>query len=84
MKELRGWLASSQDPTQVANKVKGLILMASAGIIFVAAQFFHITLTANDILSLGTEAGTVAGALWAVYGAVLHIVTWAGSVKAQQ
>lgn len=83
MNELRGWLQSSQDPTAVANKVKGLILMASAGIIFVAAQFLHITLTANDVLSLATELGTIAGSIWAIYGAVLHLVTWLGSVKQQ-
>ena len=80
--ELRGWLQSSQDPTAVANKVKGTILAASAVLIFVAAQFFHITLTANDVVSLATEIGTVVGAMWAIYGAILHIVTWLGTKKA--
>lgn len=84
MNELRTWLQSSQDPTQVANKVKGVILALSAGIIFLAAQFCHITLTANDVVQLATEVGTIAGAIWAIYGAVLHLVTWLGSIKARQ
>lgn len=78
---LRTFLQSSQDPTAVGNKVKGIILAGSAIIIFGAAQLFHITLTANDMISLSTEVGTVAGAVWAIYGAILHIVTWLGTVK---
>lgn len=78
MNELKGWLQSSQDPTQVANKVKGLILMASALVILVAGQVFHITLTANDMVSLATEIGTIAGAVWAIYGCILNLVTWLG------
>lgn len=81
MNELKGWLQSSQDPTQVANKVKGLILMASALIILVAGQVFHITLTANDMVSLATEIGTIAGAVWTIYGCLLHLTTWLGTVK---
>lgn len=78
---LKGWLQSSQDPEQVANKVKGAILAASSIIIFGTAQLFHITLSANDIISLATESGTIAGAVWAIYGAILHLVSWLGSVK---
>lgn len=79
--QLKAWLQSSQDPTEVANKVKGAILLASSAIIFGAALFFHITLTANDILTLSTEVGGVAGGIWMIYGCVLNIVTWFGSVK---
>lgn len=82
--KLRGWLQSSQSPEEVANKVKGIILMASAAIIFVAAQVFHIQLGAGDIVSLATEIGTIVGAVWAIYGGILHLVTWLGSVKEQQ
>jgi len=46
-----------------------------------AAYFFHITLTANDIVTLATEIGTVIGSIWAVYGAVLNLVTWIGTVR---
>jgi hypothetical protein len=78
--ELKGWLQSSQDPTQIANKVKGVILLASSFIIFFVGHFFHITLTAEDVLSLGSELGAIAGLLWAVYGGILHFVTWWGTV----
>lgn len=83
-RKLYGAIASSQDPTEVANKVKGLILACSGIIIVVAGATFHITLTANDVISLAGEVSTIAGALWAVYGCILHLVTWLGTVKAQQ
>lgn len=78
---LAAWLQSSQDSTQVANKVKGAILAASSLIIFFGAQFFHIQLSANDVITLATEIGTLAGAIWAIYGCILHLTTWAGTVK---
>lgn len=81
MNQLPVWLQSSQDPTEVANKVKGAILVASSLIIFGAAQFFHLTLSANDIVSLATELGAVAGAVWTIYGFVLHAITWLGKSK---
>lgn len=79
--ELKSFLQSSQDPTEIANKVKGCILAASSLIIFFAAQLFHIQLGANDVITLASEIGTLAGAIWAIYGCVLHLVTWAGTVK---
>lgn len=82
MPELKNWLQSSQDPTQVANKVKGVVLAASALIIFFGAALFHITLSAGDVIALGTELGGVAGGVWAVYGGILHLVTWLGSKQA--
>ncbi len=83
-KVLHGWLASSQDATQVANKVKGLILFFSALIILFAQQAFHIQLAATDVGTLAEEVGTIAGAIWSIYGCFLHLVTWFGSVKVQQ
>jgi hypothetical protein len=82
MNQLQSWLSSSQgDGTTVANKVKGVILVASSFIIMGAAYLFHITLNANDIVSLATNIGAVAGGIWAVYGAVLNLVTWIGTVR---
>ena len=81
MNQLKSWLQSSQDPTQVANKVRGAILVASSLIIFAAAGLFHITLTANDVVSAATEIGGVAGAVWTIYGFILPVVTWFGTVK---
>lgn len=74
-------LQSSQDPTQVANKVKGAILLASSAIIFFAAIFFHVTLSANDVLTLASELGMIAGAIYTIYGCILHLVTWFGKLS---
>lgn len=79
--QLPVWLQSSQDPSAVANKVKGAILLASSAIIFFAAVLLHITLSATDIVTLSTELGGVAGAIWTIYGFVLHIITWISTVK---
>lgn len=79
MRQLYGAIASSQDPTEVANKVKGIILAGSSVTIFLAATFFHIALTPDNILSVATDVGTVSGAIWAVYGVYLHVVTWIGT-----
>lgn len=81
--ELRAFLQSSQDPTAIANKVKGAILAASFLVIFLAGNLLHITLTANDVLTLATELGSLAGAAWTIYGCILHLVTWLGTVQKQ-
>lgn len=81
MNQLQSWLQSSQDPEQVANKVKGVILGASAFIIAIAAAFFHITLSAQDVITLATDISMVAGAIWFIYGLILHGVTYFGRVR---
>ena len=73
MKKYRA-LTSSQNPEQIANKVKGAILLASSVVIFLAAKLFGITLSANDVTALTTEVGAVAGAVWVIYGSILHLV----------
>lgn len=80
-RQLYGAIASSQDPEQVANKVKGVILALSSIIILVAAQVFHITLSANDVVQLSGEIGAMAGALWAIYGVILNLVSFFGSKR---
>lgn len=81
--QLLGWLASSADPSgqTLATKVKGAILAFSSIIILVAAQLFHVQLSANDMISLATEIGAVAGAVGIVFGAIQHLTIWAGTVK---
>ncbi len=81
--QLRSFLQSSQDPTAIANKVKGAILAFSFLIIFAAGQVLHITLTANDVLTLATELGSLAGAAWTIYGCILHLVTFWGTIHNQ-
>lgn len=80
-RKLAGWAASSQNPEQVANKVKGVVLAASSVIIFFVAQLFNITLTAESIVELGTALGGLAGALWSAYGVLLHLITWFATVR---
>lgn len=81
MPNLKSWLQSSTDPQSVSNSVKGGVLAASSIIILIATQLFGITLTANDIASLATEIGVLAGGMWAGYGLVMKIVVWIGSHK---
>lgn len=71
-----GAITSSQDPEQIANSVKGIILAFSSIIILVAQQIFHIALSANDVISLGTEIGSVAGAVWLLYGLGLKALAY--------
>lgn len=78
-----GWLQSSTDPNTVSNTVRGAILAVSGIIIFATAQLFHIQLSANDVITLATEVGTLAGLLWGVYGAIQKLVVWLGAVKTQ-
>ncbi len=63
-----GAITSSQDPEQISNRIKGLTLACSSIIIFLASQFLHIKLDANDVVSLATELGMVAGAITTIYG----------------
>lgn len=81
MNQLQKWLQSSQDPTQVANKVKGVILMGSSVVIMGAAFLFHIHLSATDVVTLATEISGIAGAVWAIYGCILHLITFIGTVR---
>ena len=76
MNKKYGVLTSSQNPEEIANKVKGGILLSSSVIIFLAARFFGVTLNANDIVSLATEIGAVSGSVWVIYGFVLHAIAW--------
>ncbi len=69
-----GAITSSQNPDEIAMRIKGIILALSSIIIFTAGQIFHITLTANDVISLAGELGSLAGAVMTLYGAGLWIL----------
>lgn len=71
-----GVITSSQNPEEIANTVKGLVLAFSSIIILVAQHFFHLTLTSNDVVSFATEISVVAGAVWTIYGGVLKVLAW--------
>lgn len=69
-----GALTSSQNPDEIANKVKGIVLGTSSILILLASLLFHIQLSANDVITLATELGGVAGAIWTIYGFGLHAI----------
>ena|ERR1035437_8948061 len=69
-----GAITSSTNSEEIATRVKGIILGLSSVIILLAARFFHITLTANDIIALASELGSVAGAITLLYGAGMWVM----------
>ena len=69
-----GALTSSQNPEELANRVKGIILGLSGLIIFLGSQFFGIELKPEDVMELATQLSVIAGAVWAIYGAGLALV----------
>ena len=74
-----GAITSSQNPEEIATRIKGITLALSSVIIFFAAKFFGLTLTANDMLSLATQFGIIGGAIWTIYGAGMSL--WARFFK---
>ena len=75
------FFASSQNPTQVSTTVTGAIVACSTIIIALAAQFFHITLNATDVVSLGEGLGLMAGSVWFVVGLVHKVIQKFGKVN---
>jgi hypothetical protein len=68
------WLLnSSVDPENLSATISGLILSASAGIIFLAAHF-NIVLGADQVSALATQIGLAAGALWTLFGLIRKVV----------
>lgn len=75
-KRLAGWAASSGDPTEVSTRIKGIILALSSVIIFLAANFFNITLTSQDIVDFATQVSGIVGLTLTLYGSGLALVRW--------
>jgi len=71
-----GSLTSSQNPEELANRVKGIVLALSSIIIFGASQLFGISLDANDIVDIATKLGMVSGAIWSAYGGIIALVSY--------
>lgn len=78
---LKAWLASSQNPAEISNTVKGAVLTASAFIVFFAGHLLGVTLTVTDVTSIATELGGLAGAIWFFYGLLFKGVVYAGTKK---
>ena len=70
-----GSFTSSQNPEELSNRVKGVILALSSVIIFLGSKFFNITLTGDDVVSIATQISAVVGAVWTIYGAGLALVS---------
>lgn len=75
MQKKFGAITSSQNPEEIATRIKGITLALSSVIIFVAARFFNVTLTAPDMITLATEIGAIGGAVWTLYGTGMSL--WA-------
>jgi len=78
-----GALTSSQNPEEIANKVKGGVLMASSAVIFLASKFLGLEIGVSDMTELATVLGALSGAIWAVYGGFLHLIAIFYRVKNQ-
>lgn len=76
-----GVLTSSQNPEEIANKVKGAVLLSSSIVIFLVSKLSGIELTVNDMTDVATSLGAVAGAIWAIYGTILHLIAWFYEIK---
>jgi hypothetical protein len=76
-----GALTSSQNPEEIANTVKGLVLTLSGVITLFATHFFNLTLTPSDVLGLATGLGAGAGAVWTVYGLIMKLVVAVSAKK---
>lgn len=74
--QLKSWAQSSQDPTVVANTIKGLVLSGASLITYFTVTFFNITLSATDIANLATNLGLASGAILTVYGLIFKAVMW--------
>lgn len=80
---LPAYMASSVDTSAVSSRVSGAVLASSSIIIFLVAYVFKIQLTANDLISLSTQLGTIAGAIWTVKGFIIWIMTKFGKKTAE-
>lgn len=76
--QLASWLQSSQSPDQISHTVRGIVLSFSAFIILIGVSVFHVTLTSDNVAAFAADLGTLAGAIWTVYGIVMKAVMWLG------
>lgn len=81
---LAAWAASSSDATTVSNTIKGLVVAASSIIILAAGIYFHVQLSANDVLTFGTELGTTVGFIWFLAGLFLKGIHFVAKKKTVQ
>jgi len=83
MNEIRlaGWAASSSSPTEVSNRIKGIVMAGSSLVVLLGSRFFGLELTTENVMELSTQLGALGGAGWAVWGAVMALVRWVAKVR---
>ena len=69
-----GAFSSSQNPQEISNRVKGIVIALSSLIIFVAGNIFNINLQPTDVTDIATQLGGVIGAIWTIYGGIMALV----------
>ena len=72
---LPAYMTSSVDPAKVSSRISGAVIASSSIIIFLAAQLLNIKLNPEDVISLATQIGAVAGAIVTVKGIIIWIMT---------
>lgn len=72
-----GAFSSSENPEELAGRVKAVILAAGTLIIWGASTLFKIHLTSDDIISLATSVSATVAAIWAAYSSVKAVAIWA-------
>jgi hypothetical protein len=76
---LKGWAASSADPSQLSTTIRGGIIAASSVLIFLAASIFGLSVTPENITELATNVGMIVGGVIGVYGLIQKLVIKVGS-----
>lgn len=74
-------IASSTNPTQVANTVKGVLLSVSGIIVFFLTNALHVSINPSDVTTLIEATSMIAGGIWAVYGLLHKGVATLGRVR---
>lgn len=72
-----GAFGSSENPDELAGRVKAIILASSSVIIWAAAHLLHITLDPSDIVTIATTISGAISAIWLAYSAAKAVVIWA-------
>ena len=81
-KQLKGWAASSASPEQVSKRITGAVIAAAGVIVYVLVKFFGLdNITVDNVVQLAPLLGTLGGAVWSVYGALMVVVRWFATVK---
>ena len=72
-----GAFSSSENPDQLAARVKAVILGSSGLIIFAVGKIFHIELNPSDVVALATDASFVVASIFFTYGICKKWTIWA-------